>query len=132
MIGFDRSACLKCGGVVDGRKVFDEMTKRDVVSWNSVAYGYVKMGLMNTVRELFYEMPEKSMVLWTAMISGYARVGSTTDALGIFHMMQMAGVKPDWISLLSVLPICAQIGALELGKLIHFYAEKNGFMLKTS
>lgn len=123
---------VKCGGVVDGRKVFDEMTERDVVSWNSVVYGYVKMGWMKKARELFDEMPEKSIVSWTAMISGYARVGSTADALGVFHMMQMAGVKPDWISLLSVLPACAQSGALELGKWIHFYAEKNGFMLKTS
>nr|GFA27991.1 RNA-directed DNA polymerase, eukaryota [Tanacetum cinerariifolium] len=87
MTGFDRSACLKCGGVVDGRKVFDEMTERDGVSWNSVAFGYVKMGSMNMARELFDEMPEKSIVSWTVMISGYAIVGSTTDALGIFHMM---------------------------------------------
>ncbi|GJW10825.1 pentatricopeptide repeat-containing protein [Tanacetum coccineum] len=123
---------VKCGGVVDGRKVFDEMTQRDVVSWNSVVYGYVKMGWMNKARELFDVMPDKSIVSWTAMISGYARVGSTADALAIFHMMQMAGVKPDWITLLSVLPACAQSGALELGKWIHFYADKNGFMLKTS
>ncbi|GKC28765.1 pentatricopeptide repeat-containing protein, partial [Tanacetum coccineum] len=104
MTGFDGSACLKCGGVVDGHKVFDEMTERDVVSWNSVVYGNVKMGWMNKARELSDEMPEKSIVSWTAMISG----------------------------LLLVLPACAQSGALKLGKWIHFYVEKNVFMLKTS
>ncbi|GJX08851.1 pentatricopeptide repeat-containing protein [Tanacetum coccineum] len=110
MTGFDRSACLKCGGVVDGRKVFDEMTERDVVSWNSVVYGNVKMGWMNKARELSDEMPEKLIVCF----------------------VDCHDFWPDWISLLLVLPAFAQSGALKLGKWVHFYVEKNVFMLKTS
>lgn len=41
-------------------------------------------------------------------------------------------MKPDWISLVAVLPACAQLGALELGKWIHFYAEKNSYLRKTN
>ncbi|XP_076940759.1 pentatricopeptide repeat-containing protein At2g20540-like [Bidens hawaiensis] len=123
---------VKCDGIDEGHKVFDEMPQRDVISWNSLLYGYIKLGQMKKARQLFDEMPERSVVSWTAMISGYARVGSNTDALQIFHMMQMAGVKPDWISLLSVLPVCTQLGSLELGNWIHFYAEKNGFLQRTS
>nr|GEV80746.1 RNA-directed DNA polymerase, eukaryota, reverse transcriptase zinc-binding domain protein [Tanacetum cinerariifolium] len=85
---------VKCGGVVDGRKI-------------------------NKAHELFDVILEKSIVSWTAMISGYVRVGSIADALDIFHMMQMEGVKLDWISLLSVLPTCARIGALEMRKSIR-------------
>ncbi|KAI3694243.1 hypothetical protein L1987_77205 [Smallanthus sonchifolius] len=123
---------VKCDGIEDRHKVFDEMSQRDVISWNSLLYGHIKLGQMKRARQLFEEMPEKSVVSWTAMISGYARTGSNTDALKIFHMMQLAGVKPDWISLLSVLPACTQLGALELGKWIHFYAKKNGFLQRTS
>lgn len=125
---------VKCDGdgVSDARKVFDEMSEKDVISWNCVIYGHIKLGQMKRARELFEEMPEKSVVSWTAMVTGYARMGSNADALHMFHMMQLAGVKPDWISLLSVLPACTQLGALELGKWIHFYAEKNGLLQKTS
>ncbi|XP_071711018.1 pentatricopeptide repeat-containing protein At2g20540 [Rutidosis leptorrhynchoides] len=125
---------IKCddGGISDARKVFDEMSERDVISWNSLICGHIKVGRMRRARELFDEMPEKSIVSWTAMITGYARNGSNADALHMFHMMQLANVKPDWISLLSVLPVCTQLGALELGKWIHFYAEKNGLLQKTS
>ncbi|KAL8259833.1 hypothetical protein R6Q59_027786 [Mikania micrantha] len=123
---------LKCDGIDDGHKMFDEMTHRDVISCNSLLYGHIKLGHLKKARQLFEEMPEKSIVSWTAMISGYTRTGRNTDALQIFHMMQQAGVKPDWISLLSVLPVCTQLGALELGKWIHFYAEKNGFLQRTS
>ncbi|KAJ9683894.1 hypothetical protein PVL29_016412 [Vitis rotundifolia] len=42
--------------------------------------------------------------------------------------MQMVGIEPDEISLVSVLPACAQLGALELRKWTHFYAVKAGFL----
>ncbi|KAL7619004.1 hypothetical protein Lser_V15G00353 [Lactuca serriola] len=123
---------IKCDGITDGHKVFDEMTDKDVISWNSLIYGHIKLGQMKRARELFEGMTEKSIASWTAMISGYTRIGSHEDALHIFRMMQLTGVKPDWISLLSVLPACTQLGALELGKWIHFYAEKNCFLEKIS
>ncbi|KAI3513520.1 hypothetical protein L1887_20856 [Cichorium endivia] len=123
---------MKCDDITDGHKVFDEMTDRDVISWNSLIYGHIKLGQIKKARELFERMTEKSIASWTAMISGYTRIGSYEDALHIFRMMQLTGVKPDWISLLSVLPACTQLGALELGKWIHFYAEKNGFLEKIS
>ena len=40
----------------------------------------------------------------------------------------MMGIELDEISLVSVLPACAQLGALELGKWIHIYADKAGFL----
>ncbi|KAL4559176.1 hypothetical protein LXL04_031310 [Taraxacum kok-saghyz] len=123
---------MKCDAITNGHKVFNEMTDRDVISWNSLIYGHIKLGQMKRARELFEVMPEKSISSWTAMISGYTRNGSNEDALHIFRMMQLTGVKPDWISLLSVLPACTQLGALELGKWIHFYAEKNGFLENNS
>ncbi|KAL4583313.1 hypothetical protein LXL04_007883 [Taraxacum kok-saghyz] len=123
---------IRCDAITNGHKVFNEMTDTDVISWNSLIYGHIKLGQMKKARELFDVMPQKSISSWTAMISGYTRNGSNEDALHIFRMMQLTGVKPDWISLLSVLPACTQLGALELGKWIHFYAEKNGFLEKIS
>ncbi|KAA8521766.1 hypothetical protein F0562_012439 [Nyssa sinensis] len=83
-------------------------------------------------RAIFDKMPEKTIVSWTAMISGYTRIGCYADALDVFRKMQMEGVKPDWVSLVAVLPACAQLRALELGKWIHFYADKKGLLKKTS
>ncbi|KAK1432758.1 hypothetical protein QVD17_09657 [Tagetes erecta] len=46
----------KCGEVLYARQVFDEITERDVVSWNSMISGYLKMGLPGSALELFEEM----------------------------------------------------------------------------
>ena len=40
----------------------------------------------------------------------------------------MVGIELDEISLVSVLPACARLGALELGKWIHIYADKARFL----
>ncbi|XP_051151639.1 pentatricopeptide repeat-containing protein At2g20540 [Andrographis paniculata] len=121
---------VKCDGVADARKVFDEMPERDAISWNSLIFGHMKLSQVKKARALFEAMPNKTIVSWTAMISGYTKVGSFGDALDVFRRMQMAGVQPDWVTLVAVLPACAQLGALELGKWIHFYAERNGFIEK--
>lgn len=123
---------VKCDAVTEAHKVFDKMTERDVISWNSLISGHMKLGQVRKARALFEQMPHKSIVSWTVMISGYTKTGCFGDALEVFRRMQMVGMQPDWVSLVAVLPACAQLGALELGKWIHFYAEKKGFLSKTS
>nr|KYP37996.1 Pentatricopeptide repeat-containing protein At2g20540 family [Cajanus cajan] len=51
------------------------------------------------------------------MINGYARAGCYVNALEIFRGMQVVGIEPDEISVISVLPTCAQLGALEVAQM---------------
>ncbi|KAM1310045.1 hypothetical protein PS2_006679 [Malus domestica] len=47
---------MKTDGVGDGRRVFDEMGDRNVVSWTSLVAGYARNGLNDRALELFSEM----------------------------------------------------------------------------
>jgi pentatricopeptide repeat protein len=122
----------KCASLLDAHKVFDGMVERDAISWNSIISGHVGVGQMRKAGALFDLMPYRTIVSWTAMISGYTRLGSYADALYVFRQMQIVGVEPDEISIISVLPACAQLGALEVGKWIHMYCDRNGLLRKTS
>ncbi|KAF1893597.1 hypothetical protein Lal_00002093 [Lupinus albus] len=122
---------MKCDDLRNAYKVFEEMTNRDAISWNSLIFGHTRLGQMDSARELFDEMPCRTIVSWTTMITGYCRIDYYTDALDIFREMQMVGIEPDEISITSVLPACAQLGALEVGKWIHMYSDKKGFLQKT-
>ncbi|CAN6481859.1 unnamed protein product [Victoria cruziana] len=117
------------GLVDDARQVFDESSEKDVVSWTAIVNGYAKSGRIETARALFDEMPEKNAVSWSAMIASYAQLGFANEAIEIFREMQLAGLRPNYAAILSVLCACAQVGALEQGKWIHCYVRKQGMEL---
>ncbi|VVA14886.1 PREDICTED: pentatricopeptide repeat-containing [Prunus dulcis] len=121
----------KCENLTDAHKVFDGMTEMDVVSWNSLLSGYARLGQMRKARGVFEEIPNKTIVSWTTMISGYTRIGCYAEALDIFRQMQVLGIEADEISIVSVLPACAQLGALVVGKWIHMYSDKKRLLQST-
>ncbi|MED6149877.1 hypothetical protein PIB30_066849 [Stylosanthes scabra] len=85
----------------------------------------VDVGNLKAARELFDRMHKRSVVSWNAMISGYAQNGYFLEAIELFHRMQMEDLLPNRVTLVSVLPAISRLGALELGKWVHFYAERN-------
>ncbi|KAM0044404.1 putative tetratricopeptide-like helical domain superfamily, DYW domain-containing protein [Helianthus debilis subsp. tardiflorus] len=69
------------------RKVFDQMTERDLVTWNSLMDGYVKDGEIELAMELFDEMTERDVVSWTVMVDGLSKCGRVDDARKVFDKM---------------------------------------------
>ncbi|CAN0865348.1 Pentatricopeptide repeat-containing protein At5g08510 [Linum grandiflorum] len=112
------------------RQLFDEMPVRDVPTWNSLIAGYGKCGDMEAALEMFNLMPRKSVVSWTAMISGYSQNGLYANALEFFLKMEDQGstVRPNEVTIASVLPACANLGALDVGERIDAYARGNGLL----
>ncbi|KAH7576312.1 hypothetical protein JRO89_XS01G0033000 [Xanthoceras sorbifolium] len=98
----------------------------NVVLWNVMIDGYVRLGNFTASRELFDKMPQRSEVSWNVIISGYAQNGQFREAIEMFREMQMGDTCPNYVTLVSVLPAISRLGALELGKWVHLYAEKNG------
>lgn len=119
---------VKCGDLIDARKLFDEMPVRDVSAWNVLIAGYMKDGLFKDAEELFEEMPIRNIVSWTAMISGYAQNGLADESLQLFDKMldPDSEVRPNWVTVMSVLPACAHSAALDRGKKIHSFAREAG------
>lgn len=118
----------KLGLLSLARKQFDEMTVRDVPTWNSMIAGYARCGDLEGALELFRLMPARNVTSWTAMISGYAQNGQYAKALSMFLMMEEeTEMRPNEVTLASVLPACANLGALEVGERIEVYARGNGY-----
>ncbi|KAF2302314.1 hypothetical protein GH714_034084 [Hevea brasiliensis] len=122
-------AYVTSGFIKSAQVLFDRIPQPDVVSWNSMIDGYMKHGYIEIANQIFRDMPARNAISYTIMISGYVQAGLDKDALHLFQEMQIAGVKPDKVELASVLSACANFGALDQGRWIHAYINKNGIQV---
>lgn len=113
------------------RRLFDEMSVRDVVLWTVMVDGYGKMGDVENARRLFDEMPVRNVISWSAMMAGYSRVSEFKEVMHLFREMQEASIKPNDSVLVSVLTACANLGALTQGLWVHSYVKHHNLESNT-
>ncbi|XP_042480744.1 pentatricopeptide repeat-containing protein At2g13600-like [Macadamia integrifolia] len=123
----------KCGSLGDAKEVLAMIPQRDIVSWNSIVTGCATNSLVFEALELLENMRlldklSPNLVSWSAVIAGFAQNGYDKEALELLHRMQAAGVKPNARTLASILPACARLQTLSLGKEIHGYTTRHGFL----
>ncbi|CAN6564228.1 unnamed protein product [Malus baccata var. baccata] len=85
---------------------------------------YCKCGCVSLARDLFDTMQEKNLFSWNIMINGHVEDSNYDEAFLLFREMQLKGEKGDQVTMVSLLLACSHLGALELGKWLHAYIEK--------
>lgn len=122
------SGYIEMGDVVAARKLFDQMPNRDIMSWNAMLNGYANNGDLKACERLFEEMPKKNIFSWNGLIGGYGHNGQFFEVMQTFKRMLIEGnVLPNDATLVTVLSACARLGAIDLGKWVHVYAESSGY-----
>ncbi|CAN6344752.1 unnamed protein product [Urochloa humidicola] len=109
----------KCGCLASAKEVFDGMAAKDVYSWTSMVGAYAKCGDLESAVQLFEEMPRRNSVSWSCMIAAYSQANQPEEAVRMFNDMIAARVEPIDATLVSVLPACAQLGCLDLGRWLY-------------
>lgn len=94
---------------------------------NAVMDMYIKRGCAESARHLFNQMSKRDLVSWNTVISGYVQSGDLNEFLTLFHRLSPAGMMPNVVTLVSILPVCGDLKALVEGKGIHCYIIKKGF-----
>lgn len=123
----------KCGSLDDAKNVFNRMTERDCVSWNSVVTACGANGVVHEALEFLHKMSgednlEPNVVSWSAVIGGFSQNGYDEEAIEVLQNMLAAGLKPNARTLASILPACGRLQKLGLGKEIHGYLVRHGCM----
>eukprot|EP01018_Ginkgo_biloba_P019480 Gb_00846 [translate_table: standard] len=125
-------ACAHLGVLHQGKFIHNRIIRSgldsDVSVRDALIDMYAKCGSIDYARQIFEKMSKRSLVSWTSMIAGYAQTGNANEALMLFHQMQLEGMTPDLVTIVSVLPACADLSALQQGKWIHAYTIRSGFV----
>ena len=101
------------------------LEKMGVHLTTAFVYMYAKSGNLASARLLFNGLNQKSIVSWTAMIAGYIHCNKLEEGVKLSARMIEERIKPNEITLLSLVIECGFVGALELIKQLHAYILRN-------
>lgn len=114
---------LKLGKEIHGHAVrtcFDALVNVK----NALITMYSRCGDLGHAYMLFCKMEEKNLITWNAMLSGYAHMDRAEEVSFLFREMLHEGIEPNFVTIASVLPLCARIANLQHGKEFHCYIMK--------
>jgi pentatricopeptide repeat protein len=102
----------------------------DLFVSNGLITAYANAGDSRSARAVFDEMPRRDVVSWNSLISAYARAGWYRQCLELFQELASVhgagGVRPNNVTVASVLHACAQLKAVDFGVRVHRLAAENG------
>lgn len=129
-------SCTILGELAIGQDIHAELVKQELENemliCNILVDLYARMGWLVEAQDVFDHLAERNVVTWTALLSGYAEHGLGNEVLHCLEKMQLEGVYPDAVALVSSLKGCGIVGALERGREIHATAARAGFELVCS
>ncbi|KAL9276473.1 hypothetical protein ACSQ67_025987 [Phaseolus vulgaris] len=97
---------------------------------NTLSAFYGNCRLLDDATKVFDEMPERDKVSWNTIIGLCSLYGFYTEALRIFKEMVLAvpRIQPDLVTIVSVLPVCAETEDEVMARNVHCYALKVGLL----
>ncbi|GMY08786.1 pentatricopeptide repeat-containing protein At3g14730-like [Fagus crenata] len=114
----------------NGRAIHGFAMKMGYVSGVAVSNAlidmYGKCMCIGDALEIFEMINEKDIFSWNSIISVHGQCGNYDRTLRLFDRMLGAGVKPDLVTITTVLPACSNLVALMHGRQIHGYMIVNG------
>ncbi|XP_021729056.1 pentatricopeptide repeat-containing protein At4g02750-like [Chenopodium quinoa] len=117
----------QCKNIEDVSQVFSTMGVKDITAWNSLVTGLSHNDMLKKARDTFEKMPEHDVVSWTAIVSAYVQAGDVDAALHLFGDMLARQLRPNELTVTSILSACGSAGAMKLGEQIHGFLSKLGF-----
>lgn len=125
------SACTSVQALEEGKGIHSFILEYgfelQIAVVNAVLTMYGKCGDVENAVGTFSKIHHPHMSSWTAMIAVYAHHGYCDQALQLFSRMQQKDMKPNNITMVTVLNACASPAALADGETIHLCIVKSGY-----
>ncbi|KAG4981734.1 hypothetical protein GLYMA_10G012200v4 [Glycine max] len=123
------NACSHIGAIKLGKEIHGHAVRTCFDVFDNVKNALITM--YSRCRDLghafilFHRTEEKGLITWNAMLSGYAHMDRYEEVTFLFREMLQEGMEPNYVTIASVLPLCARIANLQHGKEFHCYIMKH-------
>ncbi|KAK4493430.1 hypothetical protein RD792_017667 [Penstemon davidsonii] len=117
----------KCSTPDRAKYVFQEMELRNEVSWCSLLFAYVNVGLLDVAFLVFNDMPRRVVVAWNTIVSGYAKLGEVELCLHLFKRMLEDSCNPDQWTLSALMNACSETSEPCYGRVVHGFIIQSGW-----
>ncbi|KAL2339089.1 hypothetical protein Fmac_013535 [Flemingia macrophylla] len=119
----------KCFLPDDARKVFDELSDSNEVTWCSLLFAYANSCRFGMALELFRRMPKRVVISWNIMIAVHARCGEVETCLHLFKEMCRCEslCQPDQWTFSALINACAESMEMLYGCMVHGFVIKSGW-----
>lgn len=91
---------------------------------NALITMYSRCNHLKHAHILFQLVEARSIITWNSIISGYAHWDRSDEASFLFRDMLLSGVEPNFVTIASILPLCARVADLQHGREFHCYMIK--------
>ncbi|GLU08186.1 hypothetical protein SLE2022_251100 [Rubroshorea leprosula] len=99
----------------------------DLFIGSSLIDMYANCTMVEDSCRVFSLLPQRDDISWNSVIAGCVQNGLFDEGLKFFREMLKAKIKPVSVSFSSVMPACAHLTTLHLGKQLHGYIIRGGF-----
>ncbi|KAL1215793.1 Pentatricopeptide repeat-containing protein [Cardamine amara subsp. amara] len=107
----------KSGSIHDARKIFDRLTKRDVVSWNSLLTAYAQHGFGKEAVSWFEEMRRAGIppneISYLSVLTACSHSGLLDEGWHYFELMKKDGIIPKAWHYVTIVDLLGRAGALD-------------------
>ncbi|KAG9449254.1 hypothetical protein H6P81_009219 [Aristolochia fimbriata] len=107
----------KCGDLKSARRVFDQMSKREVISWNAMITGYAQNGMAEEAVKLFHLMKEEGVspdkITMVGVLSACAALGALDLGIWIDEYASQRGLRYNIFVGTALIDMYAKCGNLE-------------------
>lgn len=118
-------ACSHIGALKMGKEIHGSAVRSYYHGFNNVKSAMITMySRCNDLKHayiLFQSTEEKTITTWNSMISGYCHMERSEEASLLFREMLLTGIEPNFVTIASVLPLCARVANLQHGREFHCY-----------
>jgi pentatricopeptide repeat protein len=122
--------CIRYKAIAEGKALHAHILNTGITAtiflWTSIMNMYIQWGDLAEARQVFDSIPGPDLIAWNMMIGAYAKFAKPRLAFQLFGLLECEELRPDSVTLVSILKACSSASDLNLGMYIHGHMMKFG------